>query len=94
MLFQFFFKIHAQHSSFELSLMIINSFPVEWLANELSHNPTVIEAILRRFVDVNRDGLLTTAEMLQQRPTAANNAGANGPATHQSTLSGDLTDAY
>lgn len=70
------------------------SFPVEWLANELSHNPTVIEAILRRFVDVNRDGVLTSAEMLQQRPTTANNAGANGPATHQATLSGDLTDVY
>lgn len=40
------------------------SFPLDWFANEMTTNPALARTILQRFVDVNKDGLLTTSELV------------------------------
>ncbi|XP_059468718.1 allatotropins-like [Neocloeon triangulifer] len=40
--------------------------PVEWLAAQLSANPEVARAILRRFVDTDHNERLSSDELLQQ----------------------------
>ncbi|XP_055529833.1 allatotropins-like [Wyeomyia smithii] len=40
------------------------SFPLEWFANEMSTNPTLARTILQHFVDSNKDGLLTSNELI------------------------------
>ncbi|XP_055590546.1 uncharacterized protein LOC129742642 [Uranotaenia lowii] len=40
------------------------SFPLEWFANEMSTNPVLARTILQRFVDTNKDGQLTTNELI------------------------------
>ncbi|XP_058460852.1 allatotropins-like [Malaya genurostris] len=40
------------------------SFSLDWFANEMSTNPTLARTILQRFVDTNKDGLLTTNELI------------------------------
>lgn len=39
------------------------SFPLDWFANEMSTNPNLARTILQRFVDNNKDGILTTNEL-------------------------------
>lgn len=51
------------------------SFPIEWLAEELAQNPQGVLVLLRRFVDVNRDGIITGEELLRQ-PTSTSTASA------------------
>ncbi|KAG4065289.1 hypothetical protein HA402_012731 [Bradysia odoriphaga] len=40
------------------------SFPIEWIANEMASNPMLAHTILHRFVDSNKDGLLSSHELL------------------------------
>lgn len=42
----------------------LESFPIEWLVDELMSSPVLTKAILSRFVDRNRDGILTAHELL------------------------------
>ncbi|XP_065085717.1 allatotropins-like [Ochlerotatus camptorhynchus] len=48
------------------------SFPLDWFANEMSTNPTLARTILQRFVDNNKDGLLTTNELLSSGVSDSN----------------------
>ncbi|XP_063695741.1 allatotropins-like [Culicoides brevitarsis] len=38
--------------------------PVDWLAGEMASNPYLARAILRRLVDLNRDGYLSALELM------------------------------
>ncbi|XP_039436163.1 allatotropins-like [Culex pipiens pallens] len=40
------------------------SFPLDWFASEMTTNPALARTILQRFVDTNRDGILTTSELI------------------------------
>lgn len=42
----------------------LESFPVDWLVDELISSPVLTRAFLSRFVDRNRDGVLTGDELL------------------------------
>ncbi|XP_055705476.1 allatotropins-like [Phlebotomus papatasi] len=42
----------------------IESFPIDWFVNELVNNPILAKSILRRFVDTDKDGILTAHELL------------------------------
>lgn len=48
------------------------SFPIDWVANELTTNTGLLKAILYRFVDDNKDGYLSAHEFLK-RPNDSNN---------------------
>lgn len=49
------------------------SFPLDWFANEMTTNPALARTILQRFVDTNRDGILTTSELIST-PAAASDS--------------------
>ncbi|XP_055692655.1 allatotropins-like [Lutzomyia longipalpis] len=42
----------------------IESFPIDWFVNEMTNNPILTKSILRRFVDTDKDGILTAHELL------------------------------
>ncbi|XP_059622639.1 allatotropins-like isoform X2 [Phlebotomus argentipes] len=42
----------------------IESFPIDWFVNEMVNNPILTKSILRRFVDTDKDGILTAHELL------------------------------
>lgn len=42
----------------------LESFPIDWLVDELVASPVLTKAILTRFVDTNKDGILTAHELL------------------------------
>lgn len=46
------------------------SFPLDWFVSEMSSNPALARTILQRFVDSNRDGLVTTNELLSSPSSA------------------------
>lgn len=54
----------------------LESFPIDWLVDELVSSPVLTKAVLSRFVDTNRDGILSAQELVgggggsgQSRPT-------------------------
>lgn len=49
------------------------SFPLDWFANEMATNPALARTILQRFVDTNRDGILTTSELISTPDAASDN---------------------
>ncbi|XP_062562752.1 allatotropins-like isoform X2 [Armigeres subalbatus] len=48
------------------------SFPLDWFVGEMSSNPALARTILQRFVDSNKDGLLTTTELLSSGASDSN----------------------
>lgn len=42
----------------------LESFPIDWLVDELVSSPVLTRAMLSRFVDVNKDGILSSQELL------------------------------
>lgn len=52
------------------------SFPLDWFASEMATNPALARTILQRFVDTNRDGILTTSELIST-PAAATGSDSN-----------------
>lgn len=42
----------------------LESFPLDWLVDELVASPVLTKAMLTRFVDSNKDGILTAHELL------------------------------
>lgn len=50
-----------------------------WLAEELASNPGLIRAILYKFVDTNKDGLLSSQElMIPSGSTLSSTSSSNG----------------
>lgn len=39
-------------------------FPINFIVNELLSNPAMLRHLIRRFVDVNNDGLVTQQELM------------------------------
>lgn len=50
------------------------SFPMDWFASEMTTNPALARTILQRFVDTNRDGILTTSELISSPVAAASDS--------------------
>ncbi|XP_055628585.1 allatotropins-like [Toxorhynchites rutilus septentrionalis] len=48
------------------------SFSLDWFVNELSANPALTRTILQRFIDTNKDGLLTTKELINSGTSDGN----------------------
>ncbi|XP_058830368.1 allatotropins-like [Topomyia yanbarensis] len=48
------------------------SFPLDWFANEMTSNPALARTILQRFVDTNKDGLLTMNELISSSGSEGN----------------------
>ncbi|GAB0090140.1 allatotropins [Sergentomyia squamirostris] len=46
----------------------IESFPIDWFVNEMVNNPILTKSILRRFVDTDKDGILTSHELMTGGP--------------------------
>lgn len=42
----------------------LERFPIDWLVDELVSSPVLTKALLSRFVDTNKDGILTAQELL------------------------------
>lgn len=42
----------------------LESFPIDWLVDELVSSPVLAKALLSRFVDTNKDGILSSQELL------------------------------
>lgn len=49
-----------------------NSFPIDWLAREMSGNPILAQTILQRFVDANHDGAISAQELIALTSPEAN----------------------
>ncbi|CAK1544943.1 unnamed protein product [Leptosia nina] len=43
----------------------VESIPVEWFINEMVNNPDFIRSVVRKFIDINQDGLLSADELLR-----------------------------
>lgn len=47
------------------------SFPIDWFVEELMSSPVLAKELLSRFVDANKDGILTSHELLAAGDAAA-----------------------
>lgn len=65
-------ELHSGTQLTQLSLFSLNSFPIDWLANELADNPVLAQAILHRFVDANHDGTVSAQELTGMGAPEAN----------------------
>lgn len=65
----------------------MESFPVDWLATEMASNPALAHAILHRFVDANKDGIVTAHEMLAPLSSSTFTSTGTGGVGSQSSLS-------
>ncbi|XP_013190603.2 allatotropins-like [Amyelois transitella] len=43
----------------------LESIPLDWFVNEMLNNPDFTRSVVRKFVDLNQDGLLTSDELLR-----------------------------
>ncbi|XP_026317003.1 uncharacterized protein LOC113228077 [Hyposmocoma kahamanoa] len=43
----------------------LESIPVDWFVNEMLNNPDFARSVVRKFVDLNQDGLLSAEELLR-----------------------------
>ncbi|KAL4711451.1 hypothetical protein ACJJTC_005575 [Scirpophaga incertulas] len=43
----------------------IESIPLDWFVNEMINNPDFTRSVVRKFVDTNQDGQLTSEELLR-----------------------------
>ncbi|CAG9794014.1 unnamed protein product [Diatraea saccharalis] len=43
----------------------IESIPLDWFVNEMLNNPDFTRSVVRKFVDLNQDGQLTSDELLR-----------------------------
>lgn len=46
-------------------IIIFCRIPADWMAEELSSNPELARFIIRRFIDVDQDGLVSPVELLR-----------------------------
>uniref|UniRef100_A0A336MGM5 CSON014569 protein n=1 Tax=Culicoides sonorensis TaxID=179676 RepID=A0A336MGM5_CULSO len=54
-----------EHDPFQQLLKEMpEAIPIDWLSTEMANNPYLARAILRRVVDLNRDGYLTALELM------------------------------
>ncbi|XP_013172081.1 PREDICTED: allatotropin-like [Papilio xuthus] len=44
---------------------VIESIPVDWFVNEMLNNPDFARSVVRKFVDLNQDGALSSEELLR-----------------------------
>lgn len=43
----------------------MDSIPMDWFVSEMLNNPEFARAAVRKFIDTNQDGVLTTEELLR-----------------------------
>ncbi|KAL0871744.1 hypothetical protein ABMA27_004248 [Loxostege sticticalis] len=43
----------------------LESIPLDWFVNEMLNNPDFTRSVVRKFVDLNQDGQLTSDELLR-----------------------------
>lgn len=53
----------------------LESVPIEWMVDELMTSPVLTSTVLSRFVDTNKDGILSANELLS-KSRAANSVSA------------------
>ncbi|XP_063535840.1 allatotropins-like isoform X2 [Cydia strobilella] len=41
------------------------SIPLDWFVNEIVNNPDFARSVVRKFVDINQDGMLSSDELLR-----------------------------
>ncbi|XP_013146691.1 PREDICTED: allatotropin-like [Papilio polytes] len=44
---------------------VVESIPVDWFVNEMLNNPDFARSVVRKFVDLNQDGALSSEELLR-----------------------------
>lgn len=55
----------------------LESFPIDWFVDELISSPMLTKAVLSRFVDRNKDGLLSAQELIGQTQTRRTDGGVD-----------------
>nr|QMS54681.1 allatotropin [Grapholita molesta] len=43
----------------------LESIPLDWFVNEIVNNPDFARSVVRKFVDINQDGVLSSDELLR-----------------------------
>ncbi|CAH2039433.1 unnamed protein product, partial [Iphiclides podalirius] len=43
----------------------IESIPLDWFVNEMLNNPDFARSVVRKFIDLNQDGMLSSEELLR-----------------------------
>ncbi|KAI5637905.1 hypothetical protein NE865_09420 [Phthorimaea operculella] len=43
----------------------LESIPMDWFVNEMLNNPDFARSVVRKFIDLNQDGMLSTDELLR-----------------------------
>ncbi|XP_073946927.1 allatotropins-like isoform X3 [Choristoneura fumiferana] len=43
----------------------LESIPMDWFVNEMVNNPDFARSVVRKFVDINQDGMLSSDELLR-----------------------------
>nr|QDK59881.1 allatotropin variant 1 [Cydia pomonella] len=43
----------------------LESIPLDWFVNEIVNNPDFARSVVRKFVDINQDGMLSSDELLR-----------------------------
>ncbi|XP_068618477.1 allatotropin-like isoform X1 [Battus philenor] len=44
---------------------VVESIPLDWFVNEMVNNPDFARSVIRKFIDINQDGLLSPEELLR-----------------------------
>lgn len=66
------------------------SFSIDWLANEMSGNPSLARAILHRLVDTNKNGHVTAREMQNPSGISSGQSPSSSSYTSLSSSSSQL----
>ncbi|XP_052741751.1 allatotropins-like isoform X1 [Bicyclus anynana] len=43
----------------------LQSIPLDWFVNEMVNNPDFARSVVRKFIDLNQDGMLSSEELLR-----------------------------
>nr|CAD32495.1 allatotropin [Spodoptera frugiperda] len=43
----------------------LESIPLDWFVNEMLNNPDFARSVVRKFIDLNQDGMLSSEELLR-----------------------------
>ncbi|CAH0729949.1 unnamed protein product, partial [Brenthis ino] len=43
----------------------LESIPLDWFVNEMINNPDFARSVVRKFIDLNQDGMLSSEELLR-----------------------------
>ncbi|KAG6446559.1 hypothetical protein O3G_MSEX004517 [Manduca sexta] len=49
----------------EVDEKTLESIPLDWFVNEMLNNPDFARSVVRKFIDLNQDGMLSSEELLR-----------------------------